>query len=132
MGNSSMCGPCNVSKYCPLLGEDCAGCEMARYCAPCFDPSVIGKTVWETEFVYPTASPPLYSPAVASFALAEANMRQLLMQSMFFSIISLFSCVLCPVAAAYVVTFHPEDVPCDFEEKGSLSNVSQDVTTPHG
>lgn len=48
------------------------------------------------------------------------------------SITAFFCVILCTVTAAVVVTFMPEKTEADFEVKGTLSNVCQNIATPHG
>lgn len=49
-----------------------------------------------------------------------------------FVIFAALAVMLSTLTSALVVTFHPENVPPDFEQKATLSNVSQDTSTPHG
>jgi len=58
--------------------------------------------------------------------------RQYKLQASIFALVSFF-CVVCAVLTSSVVVLHdPDLVPGDFHEKGTLSNVSQDVREPHG
>lgn len=61
-----------------------------------------------------------------------ALQRSTQLQSCLFCIISCGAVILSTMTSAAVATLDPKKVPDDFESKGTLSNVSQDVATPHG
>lgn len=70
-------------------------------------------------------------PQVALSSLI-ALQRSTQLQSCLFCMIAFGAVVLSTLTSAAVATLDSKKVPDDFESKGTLSNVSQDVATPHG
>lgn len=80
-------------------------------------------------------TPTLFPPAkwqVSTLASLIGLDRQYKLQGSILTLVS-FCCVwMATITSTHVAMVHPDKVPTDFEEKGTLSNVSQDVTEPHG
>lgn len=75
--------------------------------------------------------PHVTEPLVALSSII-AIQSQTTLQSGIFVIISFFCVLLSTATSSAVATLDPKRVPPDFEEKGTLSNVSQDISSPHG
>jgi len=62
----------------------------------------------------------------------DAREREKVLEAVNLVIIAFGAVIMSALTSSMVATYKPELLPPDFEMKGTLSNVSQDISTPHG
>mmetsp|Transcript_11513 Transcript_11513/g.20375 ORF Transcript_11513/g.20375 Transcript_11513/m.20375 type:complete len:387 (+) Transcript_11513:71-1231(+) len=67
-----------------------------------------------------------------SLSAIDARERDKVLEAVNLVVIAFGATVLASITSALVATYKPEMLPPDFQTKGTLSNVSQDISTPHG
>lgn len=67
-----------------------------------------------------------------NLAITIGHRRTEILQVGIITVVAWVCVIICVITATLVTTLDPLLTPYDFEQKGTLSNVSQDVSKPHG